>query len=78
MVSKQYVIGIRPNRPAPPISGSWVRFRGTESPAEVRGGHSDRFNLREPATQTDFVQKLRGPLVNQAGAESYVVDPEAP
>lgn len=49
---------------APPGGGSWQTFRGVEPPSKVRGWHSDRFNLREPATQTDYVQTLRGPLVN--------------
>lgn len=47
---------------APP-NGEWLEWRGAKSP-EPRGWFSPRFNVREAATQTDYVQTLRGPIVN--------------
>ncbi len=44
-------------------AGAWRVTRGLETPSP-RGWFSPRFNIREPATQTDFVQRLRGPRLN--------------
>jgi hypothetical protein len=48
---------------AGPREGAWRVARGQESPAP-RGWFSPYFNRKEPATQTDWVQGLRGPRVN--------------
>ncbi len=46
-----------------PNEGRWQAQRGQETPSP-RGWFSPVFNKREPATQTDLMQNLRGPRVN--------------
>lgn len=46
-----------------PADGAWSVARGS-LPPDVRGWFSRRFNQREAAPQTDFVQALRGPRMN--------------
>ena len=46
-----------------PLGGDWLIWRGAATP-QVRGWFSPRFNFRESATQTDYVQTLSGPALN--------------
>jgi hypothetical protein len=46
-----------------PADGTWRFWRGAEG-AQPRGWFSPRFNIREPAPQTDYAQALRGPVTN--------------
>lgn len=65
----------------PPAGGAWHFWRGAEKP-RPRGWFSPRLNHREPAPQTDYVQTLRGPVVNVwvfrvEGVENDVLSAEA-